>query len=185
MSTDGPPHRTLGEYVGELVRRLGDADAAALARLRAVVGSRQARITLDDETVDVAFTAAGLVAAPAAAGAQPDGHGATDRATVLHLLDGYLEVTEAVLTGRLRVQASDEAAVRMLQAIEILLDASARSPALQDLARDFRSDPGRAGRPTAPAPRPPTRYPGGRAEAEDRLLERLDLLPDGDDPPRP
>src|SRR5687768_15678353 len=133
--------RTLGEYVAELVRRMGEADPAALERMRRTVGGRRARFRLDDEAVDVWFEPDGLrVEEPAG---DVDGEGQTDRGTVLDLLDGYLEVTDAILDGRLRVFGAVDEIARMFAAIEILLDCSARAPALQRLARDFRDDPAR------------------------------------------
>jgi hypothetical protein len=69
---------------------------------------------------------------------------------------------------------------RIFQAIEILLDAAPRVPALQTLAADYRRDPGRAapGR-DDPTPRvrrtpfPPDDIPGDEAA----VLRRLGLLP--------
>jgi hypothetical protein len=170
------PCRTLAEYVGELVRRLGQADPDALARMQAVVGSRRARIRLDDEAVDVAFGAGGGLQVTEPAG-DVDGEGATDRGTVLDLLDAHLEVTDALLDGRLRVTGAVDDIARMFTAIEILLDVSARAPALQRLARDFHDDPCRE-----PAGPPGTRsratawHPTGPDADELALLARLDLL---------
>jgi hypothetical protein len=166
-----PPCRTLAEYVGELIRRVGAADPAALARMRTVVDGRRARIVLDDEAVDVAFAGERLRVEPAGAGAV-DGTGVTDRATTLELLDGYLEVTDAILDGRLDVTGGVDDVERMFGAIEILLDVAARTPALQDLAADYRADPCRAQR-RSPPPPPPARS----GESERALLDRLGLLP--------
>jgi len=163
--------------VTELVRRLGQADPAALERMRETVGGHRARLRLDDEAVDVWFEPDGLrVEEP---GVEPvDGEGETDRATVLDLLDGYLEVTDAILDGRLRVHGAVDEIARMFAAIEILLDGSARAPALQRLARDFRDDPARE---PPEAPRRRSRrgpwHPTGPDDAELELLARLGLLP--------
>lgn len=181
MSTDlrRPPCRSLGQYVTELVGRLAAADPAAYGRLRTAVGGRRARIGLDDETVDVAFVGATLrVTAPRGG---VDGQGATDRACVADLLGGYSELASAVLDGRLQVRGDADAVAAIVTAIEVLLDAAPRVPALQQLARDFLADPCR--------PVPPARLPGdvapvtrwapGTSDAEElRLLGRLDLLPD-------
>lgn len=182
MSTDGAvaPHRELGEYIAELVTRLVVAEPAAFRELRTTVGQRRARITLDDETVTVAFAGDRLLIEPLAEG-PVEGEGGTDGHCVADLLDGYDEVSRAVLGDRLRVRGCVDDVAAMFAAIEILLDVSARSPVLQSLRRDLRADPGRP-------PRPP-RLPGdARAEAhwkpgtvtgeEARLLSRLDLLPD-------
>jgi hypothetical protein len=167
-----PPCRTLAEYVAELIARLGAADPAALERMRTVVDGRRARIVLDDEAVDVAFAGDDLLVEPAGTGA-PDGTGATDRPTTLELLDGYLEVTDAILDGRLDVTGTVDDVERMFLAIEILLDVAARAPALQDLAADYRADPCREPR---RAPPPPSSVTG--REPERALLDRLGLLPD-------
>ena len=99
------------------MRRLGEADPAALERLRQTVGGHRARLRLDDEAVDVRFDPDGLrVEEPA--GEPVDGEGETDRATVLDLLDGYLEVTDAILDGRLRVTGAVDEIARMFAAIE-------------------------------------------------------------------
>jgi hypothetical protein len=69
----------------------------------------------------------------------------------------------------------------MFTAIEILLDASPRAPALQALAAHFRSHPLPASRsePVAAAPvRRTAWYPDERPAGEDALLARHDLLPD-------
>jgi hypothetical protein len=166
-----PPCRTLAEYVEELIHRLGGADPVALERMRTVVDGRRARIVLDEEAVDVTFAADGLRVEPAGAAAA-DGEGTTDRATTLELLDGYLEVTDAILDGRLDVTGTVDDVERMFLAIEILLDVAARAPALQDLAADYRADPCREPRRAPPPPRP---EPTG--DSERALLDRLGLLP--------
>ena len=167
-----PPCRTLAEYVGELIARLGAADPEALERMRTVVDGRRARIVLGEEAVDVRFASGDLLVEPAGAAA-PDGTGVTDRAATLELLDGYLEVTDAILDGRLDVTGTVDDVERMFLAIEILLDVAARAPALQDLAADYRADPCREPR---RAPPPPLAVSG--AESERALLDRLGLLPD-------
>lgn len=194
MSTDG---RTLAGYVRELVARLGAADPDALARLRAVVADRRARIALDGEAVEVAFRAGTLEVARAPTGHPLDGSGTTDSRTVLDLLDGTLEVTDAVLTGRLHVEGPAGAVADMFQAIGIILDATARVPALRHLADEFRQrrggrpPAGPGGPPTRPrppadgaapqaggaAPPPDDRAVSGAGETERELLARLGLLP--------
>jgi hypothetical protein len=144
--------------------------------MRRVVGARRARIRLDDEVVDVAFDVEGLrVGEPAGA---VDGEGTTDRQTVLDLLDGYLEVTDAILDGRLLVVGDTDDTARMFAAIEILLDGSTRIPPLQELARDFRADPCREPRrPPRRRSRPSPWHPTGGDPAELSVLDRHDLLP--------
>jgi hypothetical protein len=136
--------------------------------------------------VDVAFAADGrIVAKPAAgpAGTRPgtvDGAGSTTRATVLAMLDGYLEVSAAVLDGELELIGALDDVARIGQAIEILLDGAVRAPALQALARDFRDDPCRPAIPVragGPARRRTTFYPDAPPPDELALFARLDLLP--------
>lgn len=181
MSIDASvPHRSLGEYIEELVRRLAEGEPFGAERLRQIVAGRRARIVLDEEAVDVSWGPTGLAWMPAENGVAIDKLGVTDRATVLDVLDGYLEVTEAIDTGRLRIRGALDEATRMFLAIEVLLDAATRVPSLQRLAREFRLDtpaspPTAAGEPPERRRAPETRRdPGPR---ERNLLERLDLLP--------
>lgn len=125
----------------------------------------------------MAFDAAGMLRVGRPRGAVA-GKGGTDRGTVLDLLDGYLEVTDAILDGRLEVAGEAGAVARIFVAIEILLDGSTRIPSLQRLARDFRDDPCRDPRPR-PMPHSRSRswQPTGDDPEETSLLERLGLLP--------
>jgi hypothetical protein len=177
MSTEEVPCRSLGEYIVELVARLEAGDAEAVRRMREVVGPRRALVRLDDESVSIGFDSEGRLDVGPAEG-QIDGSGATDRQTVLDLQDGYVEVRDAILDGRLEVTGDTDAVARMFVAIEILLDGSARIPSLQALARDFRADPCRPprGRPVRPSRHGPWQPTGGDAR-EIALLERLGLLP--------
>ena len=175
-----PPCRSLAEYVTALVDRLGSDEPPSLARLREVVGSRQARIRLDKEVVFVRFEGPRLVVVAGGDDATVDGAGSTDRQTTLALLGGEVELTDAIVSGRLDARGEVEDLARIFIAIEILLDASSRSPLLQELAREFESDPCRPAR----APRAQRRVqasnqvdPDRRPESERRMLSRLDLLP--------
>lgn len=160
-----------------LVRELGAADAQALVRMWRTAGERRARIMLDEESVDVAFRRERLVVRKASA-APVDGTGRTDTDTVLDLLDGRVEVLHAILDGRLEVVGADADVARIFLAIEILLDASARAPRLQELARAFRADPAHARRgPPAGPTRRSAWYPPRPHRDEERLLQRLGLLP--------
>jgi hypothetical protein len=183
QSATMPLCRSLREYIVELIARLDEADPDAVDRVRMVVGERRARIVLDEEAVEAWFQGGSLVVVEADAwvGAV-DGTGRTDRAATLDLLDGYLEVFEAVLGGRLDAVADIDDASRMFAAIDIVLDAATRTAALQRLAADYRSDPCRTPRP----PHDPSNglaghsggmYPTDVGDEEFALLERLDLLP--------
>lgn len=170
--TKPAPCRTLAQYIEMLIATLGEHEPASLLRLREVVGARRARITLDDETVLVRFVRDRLAVEEAIRDVAADGSGETDRLTTLELLDGDLEVTEAIMQGRLRAAGEVEGLVRMLQAIEILLDASTRVPELQQLSAAYIRDPCRVARP----PRGSARGGGGDG-AEAGILRRLDLMP--------
>lgn len=168
--------RTLAEYIVALVERVAEGEPRSFGRLRDVVGGRVARIALDGEAVVVRFEGGRLVAADAAAAdVMADGEGGTDRATTLRLLDGSLEVTEAIVQGRLDARGDNESLARILQAIEILLDASTRVPSLPRLAGAYDADPCRPSRP--PERERPGRAAAEVAAAERALLRRLDLLP--------
>ena len=176
MPTEGC--RTLGEYIAALVEELSLTDPAALGRMREVVGSRCARIRVDEESVDVVFVAEALLVETSSSG-PVDGEGATDRGTVLDLIDGYIDVAAAILDGRLDLRGTVDDVQRIVIAIEILLDASSRAPRLQQLAQDFRADPCRPPRdqPLRATALQPW-YPPSSGTDELALLGRLDLLPD-------
>lgn len=180
MSSNTPTEdcTSLEEFVRLLIEELARSDYRAFVRLRATVEDRCARITLDEESIEVWFAGEELTVAPAA-GRTIDGEGGTDGSTVHDLLDGHIEVLDAILDGRLDVRGAPEDIHQIFVAIEILLDASARAPGLQELARRFRTDPCRRAR---AAPGSATRrmpwFPPRASEAETMLLERLRLLPE-------
>jgi hypothetical protein len=169
---------TLAEYIRLLVERLGQADPGALERLQRAVEGRSARITLDDESVDVWFEG-GALKVELAPSRDVNGAGATDTPTVLDLMNGYLEPRAAILDGRLDATGTVDDVHRIFLAIEILLDAAPRSPGLQELARRFRADPShpRRGRPIRPSGSG-RRHPPRPGPEEVALLRRLGLLPE-------
>jgi len=185
--TESGTGNSLGEYIRALISVLGVEDPAALERMRAVVRGREARIVLDDEAVEVGFFHGPLQLRPVSGGENQEGAtanlGVTDSRTVLDLLDGYLEVTDAILDGRLRIAGEAEDVVRMLVAIEILLDASPRSPALQALASRFQSARRKGEGSTARGERG-SWYPFACGARERDLLSQLDLLPEAGGPRR-
>lgn len=170
MVGDRPAGPGLGDWVTALVANLG-ADPRAHARLQALVGARRARITLDDETVTVALHDGRLVVLPGTA--EPvDGNGAATRAAVLALLDARLDATDALRLGYVTATGGHEAVTRILGAIELLLDAATRNPALRAVARSYRQ----AGA-APPPPRAPDPDAGARAAAAEHVvLHRLGLL---------
>jgi hypothetical protein len=170
---------SLGQYIAALIRVLGAEHPAALARLRNVVAGLRARIILDEESVDISFPPDGLRVEPASDITPVDGWGATDSATVLALLDGVIEVGDAILDGRLRVTGPLQEISQMFLAIEIILDASSQTPGLQALADLFRAEKAEHGWIKAPGVERPLWYPFPGTARERELLSRLDLLPDG------
>jgi hypothetical protein len=164
MSTE---RTRLRGWIQALVDALDGDVWGAGARLREVVGGYSARIALDDETVLVSMPDGRLEWHPPEASISVDGEGGTTTGVVLAILDGGLEVTEAVERGLVQAAGSPEAVVRMFHAIELILDASARVPALRRLADDFRREAGASLAGAIPErPRPP-------GALELRLLDRL------------
>jgi len=165
---------SLGDYIAALIEALAAADPHATLRMRQVVGERRARIVLDEESVDVWFESDRLRVEPGGAG-HVDGWGATDSATVLALLDGVLEISDAILDGYLRVTGAAQDITRFFLAVEILLDASPRVPALQKLADRFRDERRQFRTHTVPGTGRAPWYPfrSGRREAD--LLAKFEL----------
>lgn len=164
MSTD---RASLQTWIEALVGRLADDSWGSAQRLSQVVRGYSARIALDDETVVVAMPDDSLEWLPPAGDATVDGVGRTTTPVVLALLDGRLEVAQAVERGLLDAVGSPEAVTRIFHAVELLLDASARVPALRKLADEFRRQSD--GSPALPDPPEPTR------PDELALLERLGI----------
>jgi hypothetical protein len=168
---------SLGEYIAALIALLGETSPAALARLKLIVGDRRARISLDDETVEVVFNQNRLLVLAIDNDSELSGQGATDSATVFDLLNGDLEVVDVVLSGRLRVVAETVDIGRIFSAIEIILDAAPRTPALQALAARFQKERLQHVQQNRTASRLVEWYPFSSSQEEIELLARLDLLP--------
>lgn len=183
MPNDRPVRipKSLGGYIEAIVTTLASNDPFAASRMQRIAAGQRARITLDDEAVEVTFQEEQLRIAPADPGRRVDGTGQTDRWIVLDLLAGRLEASTAILDGLIKIDGTPDAVAAMLLIIEIVLDASPRNAALQLLAHEFANDPSSRQAYTlgAPSRQPLTAwYPIARTPAEDRLLARLDLLPD-------
>jgi hypothetical protein len=146
MSTE---RRSLQAWIGALVTALEDDPWGAAERLRDVVGGFTARISLDDETVVVSMPA-GVLAWETELGAAFDGEGSTTTAVVIAIVDGQLEVTDAVARGLVQARGSPEAVLRLFHAVELILDASARVPVLRRLADEFRHAAGATDAEVAP-----------------------------------
>ena len=165
----------LAEYIQALIGALRTTHPVAFDRMCEVVGTRKARIILDNDGVDVWFDRGHLRTRSASNKRAIHGTGQTDSLTVLDLLNGYLEVNTAILDGRLEVRGKTEDVSRIFVAIDILLDVSPRSPALQELAWQFEAERGTRAARWRVAQRE-TSGPFSDREAHDRLLARLDLL---------
>ncbi len=178
-----PADRGLVGFLAALVAGTDAGDPVAAARLRRLAGRQVARIGLDDERADVRFDARGAfrVVAATDGGAGPACRGWSDRATVGQILGGRLEVRDAVLTGRVEVVGTVAQVAAIVAVIEVLLSASVRVPALQDLADELHADPRSAARPPVEAV---PWHPDEISSAEVALLARLDLLTDDLEGPR-
>jgi hypothetical protein len=167
----------LGQYIAALVTCLETCDPDAYDRMCRVVGERVARIQLDDQSVYIRMQDRILQveSTPYPGGHENGGEGATDTATVLALLRGDLEVSEAILNGSLAVSGDIDKVNRMLLAIEILLDTSPRCPPLQKLKEQFVEETGSCG-PFKESPRA-NWYPFAVTSKEIEILDRNGLLP--------
>jgi hypothetical protein len=170
---------TLREYIIALLVALRHCDPDAYDRLCHVVGPRSARIQLDKESAIVRMNQQELqVERDSNDGETVSGEGRTTSATVLALLDGSLEVSEAILNDAIEIKGELEQINRMFQAIEIILDASPRCPELQQLSRAFvegrrASSVGGNSMSFGYA----NWYPFAVLPEERKLLARYDLLP--------
>jgi hypothetical protein len=159
----------LAWWIDKLIAALEKEPTTAL-RIRQVVGEQRARVKLDDESVIVEFDAAGqLLVRADDASSQVGGEGRATRGEVCAILDAQSDASQAVLWGRVAVTGPTAAVAAMLHAIEILLDAAARIPALRYLADDFVAEGPRAR--TSPG------YEGEDGATEYQILGALDLLP--------
>lgn len=168
---------SLAGYVRALIDAVQAAEPDSATRLRQIVRGQVALISVDDEAIIVRFEGDELIADAATEASSFDGSGETDRQTVLALLAGRLEVTDAIIDGRLRMRGTTDGIVRISRAIEILIDVAVRAPRLQEIARTYRL--GRGHVPLVPGrdadPSPPRALP---RDAELAMLRRLGLLPD-------
>jgi hypothetical protein len=128
----------LGEYVTALVASVRQCDSGAYARMCQIVGHRVARIQLDAESIYIRMETNDLIVETSADNGRPvDGLGITDFSTVLALLSGDLEASEAIMNGSLAIYGDLDQVNRMFLAIEILLDAVPRCPSMLKLSQLF------------------------------------------------
>jgi hypothetical protein len=177
MSPEASIRWTLAAYIEALVGGVADAEPASMDRLRDIVGDRSALIVVDDEVAHVRFDSGRLRADavdPQAEAPEVDGIGETGRQTVLELLAGLREVTDAITEDELRLRGTTDGIIRICLAIEILIDVAVRAPSLQGLADSYRND--RAESSVPRRARPPTADRMAMQDAEYALLGRLGLL---------
>jgi hypothetical protein len=144
MSTD----ESFAGYLAALIRLLEEGEPASMQRLRAFVGARVASLELDGEIVEARFEQRGsqaLCLEPRAAHRPGVARGRSESAAVIALMRGDLELSQALLDGLIEAQGNVADVSIMAIAVDILLDASTRIPAMVELARRFharRSPPG-------------------------------------------
>jgi hypothetical protein len=139
-----PVTRHLADYLRELIGRLERWEPDCAAAIRATAGDRRARIVLGDEAVRVRYKGDRfIVRRIASASVTSERHpcGSTDRRTVVAILAGFFEMSEAISEGRLDLSGGVDDVIDMCAVIEMLIDASTRIPELQQLAQEFRADP--------------------------------------------
>lgn len=168
--------RHLRDWIVALYAALEEAEPHSAAAIRKLAGVQLARMVLDDDRVTVRFADGALqVRRMRASTVQlKSPNGSTDRQTVTALLLGYMEISEAIAQDHIRLRGTAEEVMAICAIIEVLVDASTRVPALQQLAAAFLERTGqeavRAGR-RARAARART-----LAEKERGLLAREGLL---------
>ena len=167
---------TLGEYISALMQCLRECDPIAYSRMCHIVGDRAARVQLDKQSVWVRMLDGSLVVDHRLPeGVTEDGSGTTDTVTVLALLRGDLEVSEAILNESLAIDGEIEQIHRMFLAIEILLDAAPRCPALQRISERFVAESEQSE--TGSVPPRANWYPFAVSAEEFDFLRRCGLLP--------
>jgi hypothetical protein len=150
MSTDDAlngDHSGLAWYITELIGRLGAGDPSARERLLAVVGSRRARIGLEEDVVEVWIDEHGALVVEAVSSGRAnqsdrpvDGEGHIRHHVVLALLAGYLEITDAILDGEIEARGSVDSVAAIFAAIDILIDCATRIPPLRELAEQYSAE---------------------------------------------
>ena len=167
---------TLAEYISALVECLRECEPHAYSRMCHVVGHRTARIRLDQQAVEIRMSD-GLLIVENQLREEiiEDGSGTTDTTTVLALLRGDLEVSEAILNDSLAIDGEIEQINRMFLAIEILLDASPRCLRLRTISEQFVAEFSQFDLRTVPARA--SWYPFAVSIDEFDFLDRHGLLP--------
>lgn len=130
--------RHLRDWIIALFSALEEAEPKSASDLREIAGVSKARIVLDREGANVSFKGDELVVTRLRNTDTPQQpSGMTSRNTVIALLKGYLEVSEAISHGKIRLRGSVDEVMAICAIIEVLVAASARIPALQALSQEF------------------------------------------------
>ncbi|MGC3939673.1 hypothetical protein ACOTTU_17855 [Roseobacter sp. EG26] len=133
-----PEPRHLRDWIAALFAGLDRAEPHSASGVRKLAGSEASRIALDEERVTVRFDENGLRVSRLKTGARlTPPYGVTDRKTVGALLLGYMEISEAIAHNHIRLRGTADQVMAICAIIEVLVDASTRIPALQELADDF------------------------------------------------
>lgn len=142
MSTEG----SFRQYLEAIVDCLLQGEPTSHQRLREVVGAEAAIVQLDDEIVEIGFDPAGAFRARERRSVpRHRAWGGTSSGTVLALLEGELEPTDAIRNGHIDSRGSVQQVTAIAAAIDVLLDAATRIPRLMALARRFREQKMAAG----------------------------------------
>ncbi|WP_253746453.1 MULTISPECIES: hypothetical protein [unclassified Ruegeria] len=168
--------RHLRDWIVALYAALEEAEPHSAAAIRKLAGAQLSRMVLDADRVTVRFVEDRLqvrrIRASTAQLKTPNG--ATNRITVTALLQGYMEISEAIAQDQIRLRGTADEVMAICAIIEVLVDASTRVPALQRLAAAFLQITGQE---TVRASRR-ARAAAARAQAEKEraLLQREGLL---------
>lgn len=130
--------RHLSEWLRKLFSELQKYEPHRARFIARIAGDRIARVGLDDEFARITFKNEKLsVRKVPSLGRDDLPWGQTDTATVLALLSGYTALSDALAEGTLELQGSTEDVVRICHIIEVLVDASTRIPAMQQLSAEL------------------------------------------------
>ncbi|MDP5220444.1 hypothetical protein Q5Y75_24980 [Ruegeria sp. 2205SS24-7] len=134
--SNSPSH--LRDWIIALYGALEEAEPHRAQAIRKLAGDQISRMVLDDDRVSVRFHDEVLRVTRLRATAKlKSPNGATDRQTVTALLLGYMEVSEAISLGYIRLRGTTDEVMAICAIIEILVDASTRIPTLQKNADTF------------------------------------------------
>lgn len=159
-------------WLPELVAALDTDPCGAGALLWSTVVGRSARITLDDDAVFVRCMTVGHLQVGRADedDGVADGEGSTTTVAVDALLNGEIELNQAIIDGKIEIRSSMDDALWMYRVVELLLDGASRVPRLRQLTREFcANSEHRTSHPDF------TSWSTGASIAELAMLERLGL----------